>query len=64
MEHQGPMLCDRVIYLVALNSSRPQGTMGLFFIFQTFTRNGMRRDMGSSEAMLADYQEPTQETLS
>lgn len=57
------MLYDRVLRLVALITSRPQGTMGLFFIFQTFTKNGMRRGTGSSKVMLTDYQKPTQETL-
>lgn len=55
------MLRDKVIHLVALIPSGPQGTMGLVFILQTFMRNGMRRDMGSSKAMLTDYQKPTRE---
>lgn len=55
VEHQGPAICQGSD-LVALITSRPHKTMELVFIFQIFlTRNGMRRDMESSEAMLTDY---------
>lgn len=48
--------------MIALITSRPHKTMEFFFIFQTFlSKNGMRRDRGSSEAMLTDYWKPTQQ---
>lgn len=61
VEHQGPAICQGSD-LVALITSRPHKTMELVFIFQIFlTRNGMRRDRESSEAMLTDYWKQTQE---
>lgn len=48
--------------MIALISSRLHKTVEFVFIFQIFlSKNGMRRDRGSSEAILTDYWKPTQE---